>query len=204
MDVRNFLALIPLCVCMCVLKHKKWSIGIANVFVCLHDFLSSCVWTSFDLQAFFFLSCYFFHHKTECCIFSCTTQNLFIPFLLIIYIFMMLMEKNNKLMRFSIYILEVITKISGSNMELHIMFYQYAVSFSMPSILSHRKNDGAAACVCAGSVWDLRGSFYKYTQLEENLGCTNSQTNQHKVHNPKCKSEERRTALTSYRPQSFN
>lgn len=107
-------------------------------------------------------------------------------------------------MRFSIYILEVITKISGSNMELHIMFYQYAVSFSMPSILSHRKNDGAAACVCAGSVWDLRGSFYKYTQLEENLGCTNSQTNQHIVHNPKCKSEERRTALTSYRPQSFN
>lgn len=77
MDVRNFLALIPLCVCvcMCVLKHKKWSIGIANVFVCLHDFLSSCVWTSFDLQAFFFsspaifstikLSAVFFHapHK---------------------------------------------------------------------------------------------------------------------------------------------
>lgn len=93
-------------------------------------------------KPFFSLSCYFFHHKTECCIFSCTTQNLFIPFLLIIYIFMMLMEKNNKLMRFSIYILEVITKISGSNMELHIMFYQYAVSFSMPSILSHRKMTG--------------------------------------------------------------
>lgn len=50
--------------------------------------------------------------------------------------------KKNKLMRFSIYILEVITKISGSNMELHIMFYQYAVSFSMPSILSHRKMTG--------------------------------------------------------------
>lgn len=94
-------------------------------------------------KPFFFLSCYFFHHKTECCIFFMHHTKSFYPiFINYLDFYDADGKNNNKLMRFGIYILEVITKISGSNVELHIMFYQYAVSFSMPSILSHRKMTG--------------------------------------------------------------
>lgn len=74
------------------------------------------------------------------------------------------------------------------NISKRTAFPQYAVSKT--SLHCHTETWlGSILPVCLCRLlcygWDLRGLFYKYTLvLEENLGCTNTQTCQHTVSQP--------------------